>query len=51
MNYRLQYVELDTGYTTIQIYPTINKCLDAVNELMFTSSNRYRITITTKSNQ
>lgn len=48
MNYRLQYVNLETGYITIQIYPTIAKTLEAVMQLMQEASHKYRITITTK---
>lgn len=49
-NYKVQFVNLETGYTTIQAYPSIKEALDALSELMFTASHKYRITITKKSN-
>lgn len=51
MKYRIHFVNLENGYTTICIYLTIEEAINAVKDIMFTASEKYRITITTKENK
>lgn len=51
VNYRVQCVNLETGFTTIQIFAFIDDAITHVNAYMHEASQKYRITITTKDIQ
>jgi len=51
INYRVQYVHLETGYTITQVFPTIERAIEAVSDLMIEATYKFRITITPKYNQ